>query len=127
MVFRVFMACMLAAGILTAGCAGPSRTSGIHTETQVRMDMGRLEIGLPKDNVLDLLGSPWCSETVHGTEFLVYRTGCGTVRGGKRLQLPECFTPVGVRSGRVVGWGIRYYEMSTGEDFLGCGSYKDRR
>jgi hypothetical protein len=124
---KVLSVCLLAATACVVGCTGARTPNhGLKTEDQVRMAMGYLEIGMPKANVLDILGPAWCSETVNSMEYLIYRTGCGPAPDGRRYMLPECFTPVGLSSGQVAGWGIRFYEQATGEEFLGCGYYRRR-
>ena len=64
----------------------------------------QLNVGMSRDEVLSILGTPYKREVYDDREFLIYKTN-HVARSEK-----ERFTPILLKSGKVIGWGRNYYD-----------------
>lgn len=103
----------LAALILTFYQADPDEMSWQERETFNFKQIGRLDLGIPKGDVIRLLGSPDISEakaTEAGEEVLVlfYRTH--HVKSDGITTRDEC-TPLLFKNDQLIAWGADAYEQ----------------
>lgn len=79
--------------------------------SNTRKKLMNLELGMPKKEVLKIMGQPYSREVYasnsgESLEFLIYITQY-TMSG----SIPDSdTTPVCLKGGKVVGWGRNYYE-----------------
>jgi hypothetical protein len=83
-----------------------------------RARLEHLELGMSKNDVLAVMGKAHKKEAFYDkdgtpTEVLVYETEY-TDSGGFALE--KAFTPVVLRSGKVIGWGANMYDQTTKHD-----------
>ncbi|MBY6063240.1 DUF3192 domain-containing protein [Pseudidiomarina sediminum] len=102
----------LTALILATYQADPDNMSWQERETFNLKQIGRFDLGLLKDDVIRLLGSPDISEakaTADGEEVLVlfYRTH--HVKSDGITTRDEC-TPLLFKNGSLIAWGADAYE-----------------
>lgn len=68
-----------------------------------RDNLNKLEIGMTKAQVIEIMGKPRMREATEETEWLLYWTGYGTTdRNG--------LTPIAFRDSKVIGWGRNFWE-----------------
>lgn len=107
--FVVYVAA--AAAILTLYQADPESMNWQERETFNLKQIGRLNLGAPKDDVIRLLGSPDISEakiTADGElQILFYRTH--HVKSDGITTRDEC-TPLLFRDNKLIAWGIDAYQ-----------------
>jgi outer membrane protein assembly factor BamE (lipoprotein component of BamABCDE complex) len=97
---RVFA---LMASLLFAGCGAyitSINNSNINTV---------LKVGMTRDEVIAIMGTPQKREAYGRTEFLIYRTSLNT-------NDPNSFTPIAIVDGRVIGWGRNFYDNAVKAD-----------
>ena len=85
--------------VVVSGC-------GIARQVKSREAHGhfmQLQVGMDKEAVLALMGSPYAREAYGDAEFLIYETNHWANDERKR------FTPILFKNGKVVGWGQKYY------------------
>ena len=64
----------------------------------------QLYVGMSRNDVLSMLGTPYSREVYENNEFLIYETNhLAPFEKGR-------FTPILLNSGKVVGWGRNYYD-----------------
>jgi len=92
------------------GCAG----SPIRTQWEAdknRSNMLKLKIGMPKEQVLELMGNPYKTESYQlkgkVLEFWLYLTEGVSV--GYKLE-DSNFTPLAFENNILTGWGRNYYD-----------------
>jgi hypothetical protein len=66
----------------------------------------KVQVGMPRDEVLAVMGQPEKREAYGNTEFLIYRMDW---RGGTEK---DNFTPIAIVDGRVTGWGRNFYDTT---------------
>lgn len=102
------------------GCAGSMAWQGIKTsstETEAKANNEKimnLNIGQPKTEVLQVMGSPakreaYQLENKKIVEFLFYRT-TGWASSADYADKDYQFTPVAFENDKLVGWGRNYYD-----------------
>ena len=64
----------------------------------------QLSVGMSRDEVLAILGKPYSREVYGDSEFLIYETNY------RSNSERERFTPILIRSGKLVGFGRNYYD-----------------
>ena len=64
----------------------------------------QLNVGMSRDEVLSILGTPDKREVYGEIEFLIYVTNYHAYYEKERT------TPILIKSGKVVGWGRNYYD-----------------
>jgi hypothetical protein len=85
---------LFAVALATTGC-------GVLNAIQARSNnanLMKLEVGMSRNQVLQLMGQPDKREAYGNSEFLIYRTPS------------DFFTPIAIVDGKVVGWGRNYYD-----------------
>lgn len=94
-----------------SACAG----SPVQTRQEAEINrkaMFNLNIGMTKDNVLNIMGQPRKSEVYSkngkSIEFWLYMTE-GVTTDDRRLR-DSNFTPIAFENGRVTGWGRNFYD-----------------
>ncbi|CAB0149797.1 hypothetical protein PSI9734_00376 [Pseudidiomarina piscicola] len=98
--------------ILAIYQADPDNMSWQERETFNLKQIGRLDLGIPKEDIIRLLGSPDISEaksTATGEEVLVlfYRTH--HVKSDGITTRDEC-TPLLFKNGSLIAWGADAYQ-----------------
>jgi outer membrane protein assembly factor BamE (lipoprotein component of BamABCDE complex) len=77
---------------------------GLVTANRNRDALLSLQVGMSRDEVINMMGQPSKREAYGSTEYLLYKTD--TTGQSERAD----FTPVAITNGKVVGWGRNYYE-----------------
>src|SRR5437773_9072088 len=75
-----------------------------------------IKVGMTREEVLNLLGSPYSQETVGKTELLTYRPDW-SIAGATN------FSPIGIVDGKVAGWGPAY-DLKVKQDFKAAAASK---
>lgn len=94
-------------------CAGCASASPFATGT-TRRNLQQLEIGMPKEEVIKIEGSPYGREAFQDQdgepiEFLLYQTQfVGMAISPSDTEL----TPVALKNGKVIGWGRNFYDQA---------------
>jgi len=98
--------------LMLAGCVG----SPIHSSLKYSSVKGKakknnkalmmLEIGMPKKEVLEVMGDPEQSEAYKWGVVWMYRTA---MTSGVYGTADSDFTPVVMENGKVVGWGRNFF------------------
>ncbi len=97
----------VAVGVLLAailgGCAEASRQL---ESMEQKSATEKLEVGMSRDRLVSLMGTPARRENYGSMQFYIYETNY--------LALSESgqFTPVAVVDGKVAGWGRDYYDAA---------------
>ena len=99
--------------LFVSGC-GAARNITIG---ETRNKVNQLEVGMTKDEVIELLGKPHKREASKGNEYLFYRTewafeGLLTLES---IPLDRELTPIVLIGGKVDGWGWDYYQELKGQ------------
>jgi hypothetical protein len=96
------LAVTLMAAFLACGC-------GYVQDIQIadtRSNLGKLAIGMTRDQVVAIMGEPLSRETFGGSEYLLYRTEPRLNYYSSDSEL----TPVALLNSRVIGWGKAYLD-----------------
>ena len=99
--FVIAGAIVVAVACVLGGCGGSMQ---VHQSNA--LVSGRIKIGMKRDDVVWLLGSPQRTETKGPTEFLFY-----TPVWYVSPLLVKSQNPVAIRDGLVVGLGQSYYDV----------------
>lgn len=90
------------AALATTGCSGGYFSpQARHLTPQQSATLTAVKIGMTRDEVIQLLGSPHRQEIIGKTELLTYRPCV-------REHAAAYFSPVGIVDGRVVGFGPNF-------------------
>jgi hypothetical protein len=90
-------------GLLLAGCGAVVDGANLYTSSTNRGGLNQLAVGMTKEEVIAIMGTPHKREAIGRHEFLLYRTE--TYGDGDRS-----FTPVVIVDGRLTGWGRNFYD-----------------
>ncbi len=97
--------------LLLGACAGSPYRTGIEAQ-QNRAGLLKLNVGLTKEQVLGVMGSPYKTEMymVDGkpTEFWLYLTEGRSINDSRLTDAN--FTPLAFENGVLKGWGRNYYD-----------------
>ena len=88
--------CLLIIGSL--GCRGPWDIN--------RGNLNRLEIGMTKTEVIDVMGPPYKREVYDRTEWLSYHTEIHHFGANSENN----YTPICIEDNKLIGWGRNYYQ-----------------
>jgi hypothetical protein len=102
------MKCVSRMAVVLAMCLGISGCGLImHQQSRATNDkLMNIQVGMGRQQVLDLLGNPYRREMYGPDEFLIYETDHFAVDEGAR------YTPILVRDGKVAGWGRNFYDTA---------------
>ena len=93
---------------LVFGCTGsPAQTS--YMSQKNRDNMLKLNQGMTKQQVMEIMGKPYQTEAYNGVEFWLYMTEAVTI-DDRRVD-ERVLTPFAFEKGILVGWGRNYYEQ----------------
>ena len=91
--------------VIAGGCSfgfsfhiGSPPTKGPSLAERNRANLNRLEVGICRSRVIELMGQPYKTEAFGDMEYLLYLTGedaCGEA----------AYTRIALREGKVIGWG----------------------
>lgn len=68
-----------------------------------RENLNKLEVGMTKTQVIEIMGKPYMTEATKETEWLLY----WTVPYGRTDE--ERYTPIAFRESKVIGWGRNFW------------------
>lgn len=98
--------------IFLIGCAGSPVRTGWEAEKN-RKSMFHLQVGMSKNDVLNLLGEPRKTEAYSiadkNIEFWLYMT---EGKGSDRKLNDSNFTPLAFENERLIGWGRNFYDQT---------------
>lgn len=75
-----------------------------HQSRTTNEKLMQLNVGMPRSEVLTILGNPYRREAYGEDEYLIYETN------HRAISEKDRFTPIFVKSGMVVGWGRNYFD-----------------
>ena len=101
--FRLLMVISLTITVSGCGIARQVESS------RARDKLAHLQVGMDRDAVLSLMGKPFTREAYGDTEYLFYETNHWANAEYKR------YTPILMKNGKVAGWGMKYYNDSSGQ------------
>jgi outer membrane protein assembly factor BamE (lipoprotein component of BamABCDE complex) len=93
--------------LLCCGCGTPHMMKTV----SARNNLQYLETGMTKDQVKNLMGTPYKTEAYVNIEYWLYQTeGEDLFVGGHGYKSDRDFTPVAFENGQVIGWGRNFYQ-----------------
>ena len=99
--------------LFSCASSGPFKTSS------TRRNLDKLEVGMTKSEILDIMGFPYQREVFRGqdgqpVEVLIYQTKfVGTLLSPSDSDL----TPVVLKDNSLVGWGRNFYDRTKRYEF----------
>ncbi|HEG44134.1 MAG TPA: DUF3192 domain-containing protein [Phycisphaerales bacterium] len=90
---KMILICTLA--VFLSGC----------TEEQNRKKLNRLEVGMTKAQVLEIMGEPYRREAESNSEWLLYKTETYNMLLERHKSEEERTTPLLIQNGKLIGWG----------------------
>jgi len=109
-----FLAVILLLSIVAfiSNCAGSPVRTHWQAETN-NANMAKLKLGMSEDEVLRIMGPPDKTEayTIGGEPWLFWLYITEGKDIGTREWGDRNYTPVGVRSGKLSGWGRNFYQQ----------------
>ncbi|MHB9020118.1 MAG: DUF3192 domain-containing protein [Minisyncoccota bacterium] len=75
-------------------------------DSENRDKLNQLEVGMSKQQVIEIMGNPYRREAYSNTEYLLYATD----RWNRSSDDAYAFTPIAIENGKVVGWGSNYFQ-----------------
>lgn len=84
----------------------------IGCEEENRKNLNKLEVGMTRGQVIDIMGNPYRREAQDNTEWLLYRTESKINDGHYGIQnRPESgwLTPLVLEDGKLRGWGNNFW------------------
>jgi outer membrane protein assembly factor BamE (lipoprotein component of BamABCDE complex) len=76
-----------------------------------RSSLDKLQVGMTREQAIEVMGEPHLREAYGSREFLIYRTN-------HREGMADSMTPVAIVDGRVKGWGRNYYDDVRREEIV---------
>jgi len=98
-----FLSIILIALLLTSSCSIVYQYQSRTTNDKLM----QLNVGMSRNEVLSILGTPDKREVYGEMEFLIYVTDY------RAYYEKERTTPILIKSGKVAGWGRNYYDDAT--------------
>ena len=85
--------------IFLSGCVSPIIN---------RKNLLKLDVGMSKSEVIEIMGKPYRREAIENTEWLLYKTES---RHAMMVDERAYLTPLFLQDGTLVGWGNTYWNI----------------
>jgi hypothetical protein len=102
--FEGFCAMSRATVVTTLMILMPSLAAcGLAVMQSNKSHLMNIQVGMSREELLAIMGTPGKREAYGRTEFLMYKTDVGN-------SDQEIYTPIALVDGKVAGWGRNYYD-----------------